>query len=153
MRGTPGISGRVFSALGSHQVNVIAIAQGSSECSISIVVAAEDTASAAPEPALPEALASDEEPATKLDHLLDVRLPLTIRLGSTRMNLDDVLRLTVGSIVELDQLEDEPLDVLAIGRVVARPELLPHSCRRVAGAGCRASLSRGRPSPVRGPRP
>jgi flagellar motor switch protein FliN/FliY len=79
---------------------------------------------AAPEPALPEALASDEEPATKLDHLLDVRLPLTIRLGSTRMNLDDVLRLTVGSIVELDQLEDEPLDVLANGRVVARGEVV-----------------------------
>lgn len=46
MRGTPGISGRVFSALGDHRVNVIAIAQGSSECSISIVVAAEDTAEA-----------------------------------------------------------------------------------------------------------
>ncbi len=46
MRGTPGISGRVFSALGDHGVNVIAIAQGSSECSISIVVAANDMASA-----------------------------------------------------------------------------------------------------------
>ena len=46
MRGTPGISGRVFSALGEHGVNVIAIAQGSSECSISIVVSASDTASA-----------------------------------------------------------------------------------------------------------
>lgn len=46
MRGTPGISGRVFSALGDHGVNIIAIAQGSSECSISIVVAAEDTAEA-----------------------------------------------------------------------------------------------------------
>ena len=46
MRGTPGISGRVFSSLGDNQVNVIAIAQGSSECSISIVVAAENTASA-----------------------------------------------------------------------------------------------------------
>jgi aspartokinase/homoserine dehydrogenase 1 len=46
MRGTPGISGRVFSALGDHGVNVIAIAQGSSECSISIVVSASDTASA-----------------------------------------------------------------------------------------------------------
>jgi aspartate kinase len=46
MRGTPGISGRIFSSLGDHQVNVIAIAQGSSECSISIVVAAEDTGSA-----------------------------------------------------------------------------------------------------------
>jgi aspartokinase/homoserine dehydrogenase 1 len=46
MRGTPGISGRVFSALGDQGVNVIAIAQGSSECSISIVVDAADTAEA-----------------------------------------------------------------------------------------------------------
>jgi aspartokinase/homoserine dehydrogenase 1 len=43
MRGTPGISGRVFSSLGDNLVNVIAIAQGSSECSISIVVSAKDT--------------------------------------------------------------------------------------------------------------
>jgi len=46
MRGTPGISGQVFSALGDSGVNVIAIAQGSSECSISIVVSAGDTAEA-----------------------------------------------------------------------------------------------------------
>jgi aspartate kinase len=46
MRHTPGIAGRVFTALGDHQVNVIAIAQGSSECSISIVVDAADTAAA-----------------------------------------------------------------------------------------------------------
>jgi aspartokinase/homoserine dehydrogenase 1 len=46
MRGTPGISGKVFSALGDKGVNVIAIAQGSSECSISIVVDADDTAEA-----------------------------------------------------------------------------------------------------------
>ena len=39
---TPGIAGRVFSALGDHHVNVIAIAQGSSECGISLVVAAAD---------------------------------------------------------------------------------------------------------------
>ena len=39
---TPGIAGRIFSALGEQRVNVIAIAQGSSECSISLVVAAED---------------------------------------------------------------------------------------------------------------
>lgn len=43
MRGTPGIAGRIFSALGSQEVNVIAIAQGSSECSISVVVDAADT--------------------------------------------------------------------------------------------------------------
>jgi aspartokinase/homoserine dehydrogenase 1 len=38
MRGTPGIAGRTFSALGRENVNIIAIAQGSSECNISFVV-------------------------------------------------------------------------------------------------------------------
>ena len=42
LRHTPGISGRIFSALGKADINVIAIAQGSSEYSISIVVAAQD---------------------------------------------------------------------------------------------------------------
>ncbi|HDL86629.1 MAG TPA: aspartate kinase [Candidatus Acetothermia bacterium] len=42
MRGTPGISARIFGALGSVGINVIAIAQGSSECSISLVVDASD---------------------------------------------------------------------------------------------------------------
>jgi len=58
------------------------------------------------------------------EHLLDVRLPLSIRLGSARMNLDEVLRLSPGAIVELDQREDEPLEVLANGRVVARGEVV-----------------------------
>jgi aspartokinase/homoserine dehydrogenase 1 len=42
MRNTPGISGRIFGALGVHGVNVIAIAQGSTEVSISLVVDAGD---------------------------------------------------------------------------------------------------------------
>jgi aspartokinase/homoserine dehydrogenase 1 len=42
MRGRPGISGRVFSALGAHEVNVLAIAQGSSEMNISFVIDRED---------------------------------------------------------------------------------------------------------------
>lgn len=43
MRETPGIAGRVFSALGDEVVNIIAIAQGSSEVSISLIVDAKDT--------------------------------------------------------------------------------------------------------------
>jgi aspartokinase/homoserine dehydrogenase 1 len=43
MRHTPGVAGRVFSQLGNNQANVLAIAQGSSEVSISMVVAAADT--------------------------------------------------------------------------------------------------------------
>jgi aspartate kinase len=42
MRSTPGIAGRIFTALGENRVNVIAIAQGSSEVSISLVVDAKD---------------------------------------------------------------------------------------------------------------
>jgi len=43
MRHTPGVAGQVFSQLGNHKANVLAIAQGSSEVSISMVVAAKDT--------------------------------------------------------------------------------------------------------------
>lgn len=46
MRHTPGVSGQVFSQLGNQGVNVLAIAQGSSEVSISLVVDAKDTESA-----------------------------------------------------------------------------------------------------------
>ncbi len=42
MRHTPGISGRVFGALGAEGLNIIAIAQGSSECSISLIVDKQD---------------------------------------------------------------------------------------------------------------
>ena len=43
MRNTPGVAGRIFHTLGEHEVNVIAIAQGSSEVSISLIVDATDT--------------------------------------------------------------------------------------------------------------
>jgi len=42
MRGTPGVAGRVFTVTGENEINVLAIAQGSSECSISFVVAEDD---------------------------------------------------------------------------------------------------------------
>ena len=42
MRHTPGIAGKIFGALGAAGVNVIAIAQGSSECNISLTVAASE---------------------------------------------------------------------------------------------------------------
>ncbi|HRF97934.1 MAG TPA: ACT domain-containing protein, partial [Aggregatilineales bacterium] len=38
MRGTPGVAGRVFTVMGNNTINVLAIAQGSSECSISFII-------------------------------------------------------------------------------------------------------------------
>ena len=43
MQHTPGVAGKIFSSLGENNVNVIAIAQGSSEVSISLVVDASET--------------------------------------------------------------------------------------------------------------
>ena len=42
MRSTPGVAARIFGSLGQANINVIAIAQGSSECSLSLIVAAGD---------------------------------------------------------------------------------------------------------------
>lgn len=46
MRGTPGVAARIFGALGRGSINVIAIAQGSSECSVSLVIGADAAADA-----------------------------------------------------------------------------------------------------------
>ena len=46
MRGTSGIAARLFSALGENGINVVAIAQGASECGVSLVVSADDAAEA-----------------------------------------------------------------------------------------------------------
>ncbi len=46
LRSTPGIAARIFGALGKAKINVIAIAQGSSECGLSLLVAADDAANA-----------------------------------------------------------------------------------------------------------
>lgn len=48
MRGTPGVAGRVFKALGDERINIVAIAQGSSELNISCAVAERDVARAVP---------------------------------------------------------------------------------------------------------
>ncbi|MDI3339288.1 MAG: aspartate kinase, monofunctional class [Sphaerobacter sp.] len=48
MRGTPGVAGRVFQALGAEGINIVSIAQGSSELNISCVIAAADVARAVP---------------------------------------------------------------------------------------------------------
>jgi flagellar motor switch protein FliN/FliY len=102
------------------EVCEISLALGGGDVSFLFMATQLPSAEAAEAPA-PVSVAS---PPGNLPHLLKVRMPLTIRLGSTRMSLDDVLRLTQGSLVELDQREDEPLDVLANGRVVARGEVV-----------------------------
>jgi len=59
-----------------------------------------------------------------IDLLGDVELDVTVELGRTHMLIEDVLRLGDGSVVELDKLAGDPVDVFVNGRLVARGEVL-----------------------------
>ncbi len=63
-------------------------------------------------------------PADKLELLFDVPLRVTVELGRTRMTLKQVLELSVGSLIELDKLTGEPVDILVNGKLIARGEVV-----------------------------
>ena len=74
-----------------------------------------------PPPAVPELSAPQD---SNLDRILDIPLVLSAQLGNTRMLIKDLLQLGPGSIVELDKLAGEPLEVLVNERLVARGEVV-----------------------------
>jgi flagellar motor switch protein FliN/FliY len=59
-----------------------------------------------------------------IDILMDVTLPISIELGRTCMSIEDVLNLGPGSIVELDKLAGEPVDMLINDKLIARGEVV-----------------------------
>ena len=59
-----------------------------------------------------------------IELLKDVDLNVKIELGRTRMLIEDVLRLGEGSVVELDKLAGDPVDVFVNDQLVARGEVL-----------------------------
>jgi len=63
-------------------------------------------------------------PSTAIEMLKDVDLSVKIELGRTKMLIEDVLRLTEGSVVELDKLAGDPVDVFVNDQLVARGEVL-----------------------------
>ncbi len=68
--------------------------------------------------------ASVEAAPAGIDLLRDVELHVVIELGRTEMLVEDVLKLSTGSVVELDKLAGDPVDVYVNGRLVARGEVL-----------------------------
>lgn len=59
-----------------------------------------------------------------LEFLKDVDVRLTVELGRTEMKLKDVLSLNEESVVTLDRLTDELLDVMVNGKLIARGEVV-----------------------------
>ncbi|OES44014.1 flagellar motor switch phosphatase FliY [Domibacillus iocasae] len=65
-----------------------------------------------------------EQEARNLNMLFDIPLQVTVELGRTNRNVKDILELTSGSIIELDKLAGEPVDVLVNNRLVAKGEVV-----------------------------
>ncbi len=65
-----------------------------------------------------------EGEARNIEMLMDVDLPISIELGRTKMAIADILALGPGSVVELNKLAGEPVDLLVNHRVVARGEVV-----------------------------
>ncbi len=69
---------------------------------------------------------TEQMPALETDidlrRLLDIPLNVSVELGRNRMPIEDLLKLAQGSVIELDKLAGEPLNVLVHGRLIARGE-------------------------------
>jgi flagellar motor switch protein FliN/FliY len=78
--------------------------------------ALEEADKATPKPSL--------EDGSNIDAILGVKLDVRIVLGRTRLPISELLRLTKGSVIELDRKVGEPVDVMINDRVVARGDLV-----------------------------
>ncbi len=65
-----------------------------------------------------------ESEAKNLDMLLDIPLQVTVELGRTKRSIKEILELSSGSIVELDKLAGEPVDILVNNRLIAQGEVV-----------------------------
>lgn len=71
--------------------------------------------------------ALNDQPDTSnvdLGLLANVRVNMTVEVGNTQITLQDLLRLNEGSVVELDRMAGDPLDILVNGTPIARGEVV-----------------------------
>jgi flagellar motor switch protein FliN/FliY len=60
----------------------------------------------------------------KIDSILDVPVTISMEIGRSRINIRNLLQLNQGSVVELDRLAGEPMDVLINGTLIAQGEVV-----------------------------
>lgn len=69
-------------------------------------------------------ISGETETSQNMDFLLDIPLEITVELGSTRITIGELLKLSQGSVVELNKLTDEPLDIFVNKKLMAHGEVV-----------------------------
>lgn len=72
----------------------------------------------------PFASASGDAPVNDINMVLDIPVQLSVELGRTKVPIKHILQLGQGSVVELDALAGEPMDVLVNGYLIAQGEVV-----------------------------
>lgn len=75
-------------------------------------------------PVFDSGAAPTQPAANNLDMILDIPVNLTVELGRTKIAIRNLLQLAQGSVVELDGLAGEPMDVLVNGCLIAQGEVV-----------------------------
>lgn len=65
-----------------------------------------------------------EEEAAKLDSIMDIPVTISMEVGRSFINIRNLLQLNQGSVVELDRVAGEPLDVMVNGTLIAHGEVV-----------------------------
>ena len=65
-----------------------------------------------------------EQVKRDIDFLLDIPVEVSVQLGTTKMMIKEILQLGQGSVIELEKLAGEPMEILANNRTVARGEVV-----------------------------
>lgn len=81
-----------------------------------------ETTAASPSHSPKSELSADE--MRNIGLIMDVRLPIRVRIGSKKMLLKDVLTMDIGSVIELNQLANDPLEILISDKVIALGEVV-----------------------------
>jgi flagellar motor switch protein FliN/FliY len=63
-------------------------------------------------------------PSSTRSLVMDIPVSLSVELGQTQLEVRDVLNLAAGSIIELNKLQEEPVDIRINGRLIARGEVV-----------------------------
>ncbi len=71
-----------------------------------------------------DGVALSNEEISNIALIMDVKLPVRVRIGKKRMLLKDVLNMDIGSVIELNQLANDPLDILVDNHVIAQGEVV-----------------------------
>ena len=69
-----------------------------------------------------QSLSAEEK--RKLDTILDIPVTISMEVGRSKINIRNLLQLNQGSVVELDRVAGEPLDVLVNGTLIAHGEVV-----------------------------